>query len=80
MSPQNQFSTIFQAKFPQNFVLLFQKLQILFAYMHEKNKTTSEQSVSLTTFDKLKWNRNLEDIKVAPKQQQKKVAPDAFPH
>lgn len=80
MSPQNQFSPIFQAKFPQNFVWLFQKLQILFAYMHEKNKTTSEQSVSLTTFDKLKWNRNLEDIKVAPKQQQKKVAPDAFPH
>ena len=42
MSTQYQFSTIFQAKFPQNFILLFQKLQILFAYVHEKNKTTSE--------------------------------------
>ena len=79
MSTQYQFSTIFQAKFPQNFILLFQKLQILFAYVHEKNKTTSEWSASLTTFDKLKWNRNLEDIKVAPKQK-KRVAPDAFPH
>lgn len=79
MSPQYQFSTILQAKFPQNFILLFQKLQILFAYMHKKNKTTSERSVSLTTFDKLKWNRNLEDIKVAPKQK-KRAAPDAFPH
>ena len=79
MSTQYQFSTIFQAKFPQNFILLFQKLQILFAYVHEKNKITSEWSVSLTTFDKLKWNRNLEDIKVAPKQK-KRVAPDAFPH
>ena len=54
MSPQYQFSTILQAKFPQNFILLFQKLQILFAYMHKKNKTTSERAVSLTTFDKLK--------------------------
>lgn len=54
MSHQYQFSTILQAKFPQNFVILFQKLHTLFDYMHEKNKTTSEQSVSLTAFDKLK--------------------------
>ena len=77
MSHQYQFSTILQAKFPQNFVILFQKLHTLFDYMHEKNKTTSEQSVSLTAFDKLRWNRNLEYTEVASKQ--KRVAPDAFP-
>ena len=43
VSHQDQFSIILQAKFPQYFVLLVQKLYMLLDYMYEKNKTTSEQ-------------------------------------
>ena len=78
MSHQYQFSTILQLNSHRTLLYFFKKLHTLFDYMHEKNKTTSEQSVSLTAFDKLRWNRNIEYTEVASKQ--KRVAPDAFPH
>ena len=54
MSHQYQFSTILQLNSHRTLLYFFKKLHTLFDYMHQKNKTTSEQSVSLTAFDKLK--------------------------